>query len=251
MEDRLISIITPSFNSSRFISNTILSVLGQTDPDWEMLIVDDCSQDDSVLRISRFAEKDDRIRLIPLKKNVGAAAARNIALEQARGRYIAFLDSDDVWEKSKLEKQRRFMEENSYAFVCSSYYVMTEEGSKNGQVIKVPSVISYRRYLKNTIIGCLTVMIDKKQTGDFRMPLIKSSHDMALWLLIMQRGFKVYGMKEVLAGYRLVSTSNTAKKWKAAKDVWKVYREIEKLSVGYSAYCFCFYVLNAVLKRLK
>lgn len=142
------------------------------------------------------------------------------------------------------------MKQNSYAFVFSDYYVMEEDGRKTGNIVRVPISLTYHQYLRNTIIGCLTVMIDRKQTGDFRMPLIKSSHDMALWLLIMKRGFKAYGLKEVLAGYRLVSTSNTAKKWKAAKDVWKVYRKIEGLSVLYAMYCFSGYVLHAVLKRV-
>lgn len=137
-----------------------------------------------------------------------------------------------MWDEHKLEKQLAFMERYSYAFTFSNYYVMEENGEKTGIIVKVPSSLSYQQYLRNTIIGCLTVIIDRKQTGDFKMPLIKSSHDMALWLLIMKRGFKAYGLKDVLAGYRLVSTSNTAKKWKAAKDVWRVYQEIETCLYG-------------------
>lgn len=239
----------PSYNASRFIAESINSVLLQTYSHWELLIVDDCSKDNSVEIIQKFADIDSRVKLFPLKENVGAAAARNIAIEHAQGRYIAFLDSDDIWNENKLRKQLSFMKQNSYAFTFSDYYVMEEDGKKTGNIVRVPISLTYHQYLRNTIIGCLTVIIDKKQTGDFKMPLIKSSHDMALWLLIMKRGFKAHGLKEVLAGYRLVSTSNTAKKWKAAKDVWKVYRKIEGLSVVYAAYCFCGYVLHAVLKR--
>lgn len=249
MIERLVSVIMPSYNASRFIAESINSVLLQTYSHWELLIVDDCSKDNSVEVIQKFADIDSRVKLFPLKENVGAAAARNIAIEHAQGRYIAFLDSDDVWNENKLRKQLSFMEQNSYAFTFSDYYVMEEDGKKTGNIVRVPISLTYHQYLRNTIIGCLTVIIDKKQTGDFKMPLIKSSHDMGLWLLIMKRGFKAYGLKEVLAGYRLVSTSNTAKKWKAAKDVWKVYRKIEGLSVVYAVYCFCGYVLHAVLKR--
>lgn len=142
------------------------------------------------------------------------------------------------------------MKQNSYAFTFSDYYVMEEDGKRTGKIIRTPASLTYHQYLRNTIIGCLTVMIDREQTGDFRMPLIKSSHDMALWLLIMKRGFKAYGLKEALAGYRLVSTSNTAKKWKAAKDVWKVYRRIENLPLIYAAFCFCGYAMHAVIKRI-
>ena len=246
----LVSIIMPSYNASRFITESIKSVIVQTYQNWELLIADDCSKDSSVEVIKKIIDKDQRIKLISLLKNVGAAAARNVAIEHANGQYIAFLDSDDVWEPEKLERQLAFMKENKYAFTYSEYYVMEEDGKKTGSFIRIPSSLSYRQYLRNTIIGCLTVVIDRNIVGDFRMPLIKSSHDMALWLLIMKRGYKAYGIKEVLAGYRLVSTSNTAKKWKAAKDVWRVYRKIEHLSVLFSAFCFCGYVFNAVIKRM-
>ena len=250
MIEGLVSIIMPSYNAARFIGESINSVLLQTYSNWELLIVDDCSKDNSVEVVRKFANIDKRVVLFSLEKNVGAAAARNVAIEHAQGQYIAFLDSDDVWDEYKLEKQLALMKQYSYVFTFSNYYVMEENGKKTENIVKVPSSLSYHQYLRNTIIGCLTVIIDRQQTGDFKMPLIKSSHDMALWLLIMKRGFKAYGLKDVLAGYRLVSTSNTAKKWKAAKDVWKVYREIEGLSVLYAAYCFCGYAINAVLKRI-
>ena len=250
MIEGLVSIIMPSYNAARFIGESINSVLLQTYSNWELLIVDDCSKDNSVEVVRKFANIDKRVVLFSLEKNVGAAAARNVAIEHAQGQYIAFLDSDDVWDEYKLEKQLAFMKQYSYVFTFSNYYVMEENGKKTENIVKVPSSLSYHQYLRNTIIGCLTVIIDRQQTGDFKMPLIKSSHDMALWLLIMKRGFKAYGLKDVLAGYRLFSTSNTAKKWKAAKDVWKVYREIEGLSVLYAAYCFCGYAINAVLKRI-
>ena len=250
MIEGLVSIIMPSYNAARFIGESINSVLLQTYSNWELLIVDDCSKDNSVEVVRKFANIDKRVVLFSLEKNVGAAAARNVAIEHAQGQYIAFLDSDDVWDEYKLEKQLAFMKQYSYVFTFSNYYVMEENGKKTENIVKVPSSLSYHQYLRNTIIGCLTVIIDRQQTGDFKMPLIKSSHDMTLWLLIMKRGFKAYGLKDVLAGYRLVSTSNTAKKWKAAKDVWKVYREIEGLSVLYAAYCFCGYAINAVLKRI-
>jgi teichuronic acid biosynthesis glycosyltransferase TuaG len=245
-----VSIITPCHNSGKFISDTINSVLLQTFSDWEMLITDDCSTDNSVEIIETFVEKDNRIKLIKSDKNLGGAGARNLAIRQAQGKFIAFLDSDDIWEKEKLERQIIFMEKNNYAFSFSQYYIMDEQGNKTEKIIQVPKSIDYKHYLSNTIIGCLTVVIDREKTGNFEMPLIKSSHDMALWLLIMRRGFQAFGMQEILAGYRIVSNSNTAKKWKAAKDVWKVYRKYEKLSLLYSAYCFIGYVFHAIRKRL-
>lgn len=245
----LVSIIMPSYNAASYIGESISSVLRQTYTQWELLIVDDCSKDRSAEIAQLYMNEDRRIKVIALEQNVGAAAARNIALEHANGQYIAFLDSDDVWKPKKIERQLKFMQENGYAFTFTEYCVMDESGDHIKNVIEVPPSITYHRYLRNTIIGCLTVMIDRRQTGDFRMPLIKSSHDMALWLLIMKRGFKAYGLQEVLAFYRLVPTSNTAKKWKAAKDVWRVYRQVEKLSLPYSIFCFCGYAIRAVLKR--
>lgn len=246
----MVSIITPSYNSSRFVRATIESIQVQTYQNWELLITDDCSNDGSVSVIREYMEKDSRIKLFIQETNQGPGAARNRSLENATGQYIAFLDSDDVWEPQKLEKQLEFMKEEKAAFVFSAYYLMDEKGIPLNKIVHVPAKIDYAGYLRNTIIGCLTVLIDRKQTGDFRMPLIRTSQDMATWLLIMKRGFKAYGMPEPMAGYRVVGNSNTSKKRKAALDVWKVYRQIEHLSFGYACFNFMGYVRNAIKKRL-
>lgn len=162
------------------------------------------------------------------------------------GKYIAFLDSDDIWVSNKLETQIQFMIEKHSIFF-SSYSVIKEDGTPTGNTINVPKVIGYHGYLRNTIIGCLTVIIDREKTGNFIMPNIKAS----------RYGFMVAHYEKrlpkqatnTLACYRLVSTSNTSKKWKAAKDVWKVYREIEHINPIYSAICFID-IINAIIKRL-
>jgi len=250
MVNHLVTIITPSYNSENFIKDTIDSVITQTYENWEMIIVDDRSNDHSAKYIKNLIKNDTRIKLIALDKNVGAAEARNKALEVANGRYIAFLDSDDIWLPEKLEKQLDFMQRNDYAFTFTSYVPVSENGTEEYSVVSVPLEIDYSGYCKNTIIGCLTVMVDREKTGGFKMPNIKSSHDMALWLLIMKRGFKAYGLNEVLAKYRLVSTSNTSKKYEAVVDVWKVYREIEKLPFITSSWYFMHYIFNAIKKRI-
>ncbi len=249
--NNLVSIITPSYNSSEFIMDCIDSVISQTFQNWEMIIVDDFSNDNSRNIISNFSEKDKRIKSIFLEENIGAAASRNVAIRQAKGKYIAFLDSDDIWKKDKLEKQITFMNEKDIAFSFTSYQPISEDGKIKYSVITATKKMSYHSYLKNTIIGCLTVIIDKEKTGDFQMPNINSSHDMALWLLIMKRGFFAYGLGKNLAYYRIVSTSNTSKKWKAAKEVWGVYRKVENLNIIYSTYCFIGYVFNAIKKRMS
>ena len=245
-----VSIIMPSYNAAEFIAASIQSVIDQTYSNWELLITDDCSKDDTVKIVEQYLVKDNRIILFSTGKNSGPACARNKSLENATGKYIAFLDSDDIWVSNKLEMQINFMKEKNIAFSFSSYSIMKEDGIQTGNTINVPKVIGYHGYLFNTIIGCLTVVSNREKTGNFMMPNIRSSQDMALWLLIMKRGFKSYWLQEPLEYYRIVSTSNTAKKWKAAKDVWKVYREIEHLNPIYSAVCFIGYAINAIIKRL-
>jgi len=246
--NNLVSIITPSYNSSRFIEECVGSVLSQTYVNWEMLIVDDYSADNSLQILKKYNDK--RIQLIELDKNVGASESRNVAIRKAKGKYIAFLDSDDLWEPQKLEKQISFMEKEDVAFSFSTYQPISDDDSKLYSIIHAPKIVTYSSYLKKTIIGCLTVIIDREKTGVFEMPKIRSSHDMALWLLIMRRGFDAYGLDENLARYRIVSTSNTANKWRAAKDVLKVYRQFEKLSFFYSIWCFLNYAFNAIIKRI-
>lgn len=240
----------PSYNAAKFIAASIQSVIEQTYNNWELLITDDCSKDDTVKIVEKFIVEDNRIKLFSTGKNSGPACARNKSLENATGKYIAFLDSDDVWVSHKLETQLKFMIEKNIAFSFSSYSVMKEDGTPIGNTINVPKVIGYHGYLRNTIIGCLTVIIDREKTGNFIMPNIKTSEDMALWLNIMKRGFKAWGLQVPLAQYRVVSKSLTSKKWIEAKYVWKVYREIEHINPIYSAICFIGYAINAIIKRL-
>ena len=248
--NNIVSIITPVFNSQYFLKECIESVISQTYKDWEMLIIDDCSNDASRRIINSFTKKESRIRSFFLKKNIGPAMARNIGLKNARGNYIAFLDSDDLWLSRKLEKQIFFMRTNNIAFSYTSYQIISEKGTVLKNLIKVPKKMSYESYLKNTIIGCLTVIVDKSKVGFFEMPDLRSSHDMALWLLIMKRGFHAFGLNENLAKYRIVNNSNTFNKFNASMDVWNLYRNHENLSFFYSLFNFTFYLFNAIKKRI-
>jgi teichuronic acid biosynthesis glycosyltransferase TuaG len=246
----LVSIITPCYNSDRFINECICSVLEQTYINWELLIVDDASEDSSKQLINAFAEKDSRICSFFLEKNVGVAEARNVAISKAKGRYIAFLDIDDVWKKEKLTEQIGFMKHHDIAFSFSSYQPISEDGNQIFKEIEAPLTIDYNSYLKNTIIGCLTVVLDKYKIGDFRMPNLRTSQDMALWLSIMRNGFRAYGIQNSLAYYRIVETSNTANKLKVAKGVWNIYRIQEDLGYLRSVWCFLNYAFNAIKKRI-
>ncbi len=251
MSSPLVSIITPSYNAEKFIEETIKSVQNQTLTDWEMIIVDDCSKDKTRDILHRIAELDSRLKVVLLEENGGAAVARNTALEQARGRYIAFLDSDDLWKAKKLEKQIAVMQKNNYAFTFTAYELMNENGDLLNKTINAPNKIDYKGLLKNTIIGCLTVILDKGQVGDVRMPNIRTRQDFALWLSVLRDGHTAYGLSEPLSVYRLVEGSISSNKLKTAKRNWYVYREIEKLSLPYASWCFLNYAFYALKKRVK
>lgn len=244
-----VSIITPSYNSSKYIRETVDSVKKQTFTNWEMIIVDDCSKDNSREILKELASADSRIKVILLEKNSGAAVARNTAIEAAKGKYIAFLDSDDLWLPQKLEKQLDFMEKNGIVFSFTKYDVMDEDGNNLNKPVSVPESIDYHGLLKNTIIGCLTVMINIEEIGKMKMPEIRTRQDFAFWLSILRKGYKAHGLNETLASYRYVSDSISSNKIKAAKRNWQVYREIEKLGFFYSIWCFINYAYNGVKKR--
>lgn len=245
-----VSVITASYNAGRFISETIESVLNQTYENLELIIVDDCSTDNTEEIVKRYIEKDSRVKFYKLEKNSGAAVVRNTALEKATGRFMAFLDSDDLWNKDKLEKQIKFMKDNNYGFSFTSYRLMYENGELKGKEVIAPQSMNYTQLLKNTIIGCLTVVIDKEIIGDFRMPLVRAGQDTATWLSILRKGHVAYGLNEVLASYRTVEGSISSNKIKALKRTWNTYRNLEKLSLVKSSYYFTCYTLNAIKKRL-
>lgn len=246
-----ISIVTPVYNASRFLAETIESVQNQSFRNWEYILVDDCSQDDSVAIIKGYQEKDKRIKLIQLEKNSGAAVARNTGLEEAQGRYIAFIDSDDRWAEDKLADQLTLMQTENYAFTYTNFALISEQGSIIKEKVKLPAKLDYYGLLKNTAIACSTVMIDRQVVGDFRMPLVRKGQDTATWLQIMRTtGVTAYGLEQVLNYYRQVEGSISSDKIGALKRTWNTYRNLEQLSLPKSIYYFCHYVLQAVLRRL-
>lgn len=242
-----ISIITPSYNSSIFILKTLKSVTSQSFDNWEMIIVDDCSTDNSIDVIQPFAQCDSRIKLIQLAENSGAAVARNKAIEAASGRFIAFLDSDDLWAPDKLEKQVQFMLDQDIAFSFSAYEKIDEEGVPF-DVVSVPNKISYKQLLKTNVIGCLTAMYDVEKLGKVYMPVNTKREDFATWLAILKKVDYAYGMPDVLAQYRVYASQSSAKKTKMAKENWRLYRDIEQLGMLRSAYYFTHYAVRGVLR---
>ncbi|HSI74609.1 MAG TPA: glycosyltransferase family 2 protein [Lunatimonas sp.] len=247
MKVELVSIITPLHNSGKFISKTIDSVLAQSYTNFELIVVDDCSNDNGPSIINKYLEKDNRIRFYRNMVNSGPAFSRNKAIEMANGRFIAFLDSDDVWYPEKLETQISFMLKHGYAFTFSSYDKMSEDGVYKGRV-KAPVEVTYENLVKTCSVGCLTAVYDVSLLGKVFMPEIKKRQDFALWLKILKIIPKGYGIHRPLAKYRVRNNSISGNKWKASRYQWEVYRKVEKMNLFQSAYFFSFYTINGILK---
>lgn len=247
-----ISIITPVYNCEKMIEQTIKCVLNQTYKNWEMILVDDCSPDNSADIIKKYEKMDNRIKYIKLNENSGAAIARNTALENSNGRFIAYLDADDLWKKEKLEIQIKFMIDNNYAFTCTDYEKIDEEGNSLNKVVRIPTKVNYNLFLRNTIIQTVGVMIDTKITGKelVVMPNIRRRQDAATWCQLLKNNYDCYEVPENLSYYRVVSNSLSSNKFKAVRGTWFLYRKIEKLPLWKACYCFVGYAFNAVKKRI-
>ena len=248
-EDGLVSIITPAYNAAAYIAETIESVFAQTYTNWEMLIVNDCSKDNTAEIVQSYAAKDKRIKLINLEQNSGAAAARNTAIQNAKGMYIAFLDSDDSWKKEKLQKQLNFMQQNGYAFTFTGYEHFKETKENIQNQVQIPKSLNYKQALKGNQIGCLTVMLDRRQIRNINFTTQKQE-DYILWLNVLKQGITAYGIQESLALYRTGnSKSISGNKLQSALWTWKVYRESQNISVVKSMYYMWFYVMNGLKKH--
>lgn len=252
MKEYMVSIITPTYNSSKYIAMTIDSVISQSYSNWELIIVDDCSTDDTVEIINRYMNADKRIRLYVLDKNSGAGVARNKALELSNGRFIAYLDADDLWLSKKLEYQVDFMLKNRYGFSCVSYEVIDDNGvSKNKFIYQLPSV-DYKGFLTNNYLQTVGIMVDTYMINKniLIMPNIRRRQDAATWLQVLKTGQRCYGLINVLAQYRRTNNSLSSNKLKAVKGTWDLYRNIEGLPLPYCLYCFFRYAVLAVWKRV-
>ena len=236
MTKGLVSVITPTYNCGKFIAQTIECIQAQTYEDWEMIIVDDCSTDDTKAVVDSYMKNDARIRYHCLETNSGAAVARTKAMELAQGEYMAFCDSDDLWMPEKLEKQLAFMQEKGYAFTCTAYEQMDEEGNSLDRVIKTVDKTDYNRLLLDCPVGNSTVMYNVGVMGKFEVPNIRKRNDDALWLQMLKKEKYIRGMPDVLMRYRIRTNSISSNKLKVIKYHWILYREIEHLNVFRSAF---------------
>lgn len=248
-----VSIIVPVYNVKNFIIETVESVRNQTYEDWELLLVEDGSTDGTIQILEEYLAKinDKRVRMIYLPVNIGAAKARNKGLEEATGRYITYLDSDDIWEKEKLSHELAFLQEKQAAFVFTGYEFADEFGKGLGKIVRVPECIDYKQALKNTTIFTSTVMFDTSVISKelLNMPDVKSE-DTALWWKILRNGYLAYGLDENLVRYRRAGKSLSSNKLVAIRRIWNLYRNVEGLGIIQSAWNFCFWAARAVIRRV-
>ena len=231
----------PTYNCGRFISETIDSIKAQTYENWEIVIVDDCSTDNTKEIVEKYSESDSRVKYFCLDENSGAAVARTVAMDKAEGEYMAFCDSDDLWLPEKLEKQLNFMNENGYAFSATAYEQIDEESKSLGRVIKTVTKTSYNRLLLDCPVGNSSVMYNVEKMGKFEVPNIRKRNDDALWLQMLKKEKYIWGMPDVLMKYRIRKNSISSNKFKVIKYHWILYREIEHLNVFRSAFHICFW----------
>ncbi|MGP9148184.1 glycosyltransferase family 2 protein [Vibrio parahaemolyticus] len=242
----LVSVIMPTYNSAGTVVESIQSVLSQTYKNWELIIVDDRFTDNTWQVIQTYADKYDNIRIYQNKENLGAGASRNFAIKKARGRFIAFLDSDDLWTEDKLAEQIPFMLENNYPLTYTHYSRFNSEEELS--VVTAPEYTTYKKLMYSNVIGCLTAVYDTQKLGKRYMPLIRKRQDMGLWLDILKETPKAYCLPKPLAKYRMDS-GMTANKFSVLSYQWKFYRDVVGLSLPRSLFTFSVYAVKGTMKH--
>jgi teichuronic acid biosynthesis glycosyltransferase TuaG len=245
--DYMVSIITPTYNSEIYIEETIKSVLAQSYQNWEMLIVDDCSTDGTANVVKEYCAREPRIKLISLPENQGVAAARNEAIKRAKGQYLAFLDSDDLWLPEKLTTHLEFMQKHKCLISYTAYQLMNESGTVRDKIIRVPYKLQYKDLLhRGNPLGCLTVIINR-DVGEFHMPAILGE-DYATWIEILKRGYTAYGLDKPLSVYRRRKNSLSSNKMLILKRLWGIFYHYHKISFPHAIYCVCSYLFYTFKK---
>lgn len=249
--DDLISIVVPVYNAERWIENALDCLLKQTYQQFEIIIVDDCSTDRSMELLEKI--QDARIKVFRNEKNSGPAFARNQGIKNAAGRYLAYMDADDLCDATKLEKQITFMRKTGCAFCFTGYEFAGEDGVRNGRIVHVPEKITYHEALRNTTISTITVMFDRSQISDevLYMPLDARGEDTATWWKILRNGYVAYGIDEPLSIYRRSGGTRSSNKLDAVYGTWKMYRKNEQLGLLKSMWCFSGYIMNAIKRRTQ
>lgn len=245
---KLVSIITPTFNSAKYIAETIKSVQNQTYQDWEWIIIDDGSFDETEIIVNSLKEKDNRIQFYKLEKNSGPAIARNTGIEKAKGNYMTFLDADDIWFPNFIENSIATINKTNVSFVFSSYKRSNENLEFVYSDFIVPNKVTYTDILKSNSISCLTAFLDIDKLGKKLMPIIRKRQDMGLWLKYLKEIPYAYGIQEPQAIYRIRENSLSRKKSDLIKYQWQFYREVEKLTIFQSIYYMLHWMYRGFMK---
>ena len=245
----LVSVIMPAYNASKYIEQAIESVLGQTMEDLELVIIDDCSTDNTYEKAKRYEEKDNRVLVLRNQKNSGVARTRNVGFEKSRGEYIALLDSDDVWHPQKIEKQIEIVKEKKADIVYCSYALVGEDGKSIHKDFIVPEETDFSQMLKENVIGCSTVLLSCEIAKKYKFTTEFYHEDYVLWMELLKDGFCAFGTKEVLVDYRVLEKSRSANKFNSALKRWDIYRNCLKLPLGKSVGCFLHYFYAGVRKH--
>lgn len=247
----MVSIVIPVHNAESYIAKTIRSILTQTISNYEVLLVDDASTDDSLEKIKRI--RDERLKILKthLEHAAGAAAARNRGIEEAKGRYLAFLDADDLWHPKKLEKTLAYMKKKNAAFVFTGYEFGDQEGRGTGKIVHVPEVLDYEHALSRTVIFTSTVLFDLTKIDKelIRMPQVKSE-DTATWWNVLKAGYLAYGLDENLTIYRRAGKTLSSNKIEAVRRIWNLYKLQEDMTFFKRLRCFVGWAFGAVYRRL-
>ena len=246
----LVSVIMPAYNCADWIAKSIDSIIAQTYQNWELVVTDDCSTDDTLSVIQRYSQSDSRIRWFKLPKNSGAAAARNKSVDEANGVYLAFLDSDDLWRPEKLEKQIRFMDDNNYDFTCTDYGKVDEQDNIKDIVIACEKKYDYNLLLKRCP-GNSTIIYNCRSLGKFHAADIKRRNDFVMWLSVIKKAKYIYGLNETLGYHRLREGSISFKKSDLLKYQWIVYRKIEHLGLLKSAYLVVYKITETIAQSIS
>ncbi len=247
----LVSIITPCYNGEEFISKTIESVLNQSYQNFEMIVIDNASTDESHNIVDRYTKKDGRIKQYKIDINIGGANAWKLGVEKSKGEYVAFLDADDVWHPNKLSHQLQFMIKNKHDFSYTVYHWISEDDVSLNNVIRIKPSLNFKQFISNTCIGCSTVIISKQLINSIVIPVYqKKNWDFATWGLILKKGYTAYGLKEDLMSYRIVSNSASRNKFRYARIVWNIYSDVFGMRIYSKIIPFTKYAINAFERNI-
>lgn len=248
--EKLVSVIMPVYNCEEFVGEAIQSVVTQTYKNIELIVVDDCSTDRTSDVIAQFQKANTYIKYYKFDINSGAAKSRNYAIKMASGKYLAFLDSDDIWVPNKLERQIQFMEENNYNFTCTDYGKINELGKQKNIVVSCLKKYDYDTFLKNCP-GNSTVIYNADTLGKFYAADIRRRNDFVMWLQVIKKAGLAYGLNEVLGYHRERKNSISISKTGLVKFQWIVYRKIEKLSLFKCCFLMAYKIFQTLKLRLR